>query len=194
MKNLKIIPLVLVMFFITISCSEEFLNVSPPGSYSEPSLQNAKGVEGMLIAAYSALDGSWFESWGNNHFNQQGGASNWMWGSVRSDVAYKGTEQSDGVDLNPIERAEVQPSNPTLNNKWNACYDGIGKANAALKNLVIARDEFSDADATRIEAEARVLRGHFHFEAVKVFGRAAYFESIHTAPASRLGPAGGAAQ
>ncbi|MCB0851474.1 MAG: RagB/SusD family nutrient uptake outer membrane protein, partial [Bacteroidetes bacterium] len=195
MKNLKIIPLVLVMFFITISCSEEFLNVSPPGSYSEPSLQNAKGVEGMLIAAYSALDGSWFESWGNNHFNQQGGASNWMWGSVRSDVAYKGTEQSDGVDLNPIERAEAQPSNPTLNNKWNACYDGIGKANAALKNLVIVRtetpDDISDADATRIEAEARVLRGHFHFEAVKVFGRAAYVDENVTDFAAITNPPAG---
>ncbi|MEZ4848685.1 MAG: RagB/SusD family nutrient uptake outer membrane protein [Bacteroidia bacterium] len=167
------------------------MNVSPPGSYSEPSLQNAKGVEGMLIAAYSALDGSWFESWGNSHFNQQGGASNWMWGAVRSDVAYKGTEQSDGVDLNPIERAEVQPSNPTLNNKWNACYDGIGKANAALKNLVIARDEFSDADATRIEAEARVLRGHFHFEAVKVFGRAAYVDETITDFAAVTNPPAG---
>ena len=92
----------------------------------------------MLIATYSALDGSWFESWGNNHFNQSGGSSNWVWGAMRSEVAYKGTEESDGVDWNPIERAEVQPSNNFLNNKWNACYDGIGKANATLQNLEIA--------------------------------------------------------
>jgi tetratricopeptide (TPR) repeat protein len=177
---LKIIPLILVMFFITISCSEEFLNVTPPGSYSEPSLANATGVEGMLIATYSALDGSWFESWGNNSFNQNGGASNWIWGAMRSEVAYKGTEQSDGVDLNPIERGEVQPSNPFLNNKWNACYDGIGKANATIKNLELAREEFSDADYTRVLGEARTLRGHYHFEAVKVFARAPYVDETVT--------------
>lgn len=180
MKNIKIAPLIIGLLFISLSCSEEFLEVSPPGSYSEPSLQNSKGVEGMLIATYSALDGSWFESWGNNHFNQHGGASNWGWGSMRSEVAYKGTEESDGVDLNPIERAEVQPSNNILNNKWNACYDGIGKANATLKNLAIAIDEFSASDAIRVQGEARFLRGHFLFEAVKVFGRAPYVDETVT--------------
>ena len=122
MNNIKITSLVLCMILWSTSCSEEFLQVSPPGSYSAPSLQNAKGVEGMLIATYSALDGSWFESWGNNHFNQSGGASNWVWGAMRSEVAYKGTEESDGVDWNPIERADrSSPNNGFLNNKWNAC-------------------------------------------------------------------------
>jgi hypothetical protein len=180
MKNLRIIPLFAAVMLLSISCSEDFLNVSPPGSYSAPSLQNAKGVEGMLIATYSALDGSWFESWGNNSFNQNGGASNWIWGGVRSDVAYKGTEQSDGVDINPIERGEVQPGNPYLENKWNACYDGIGKANATLQNLKGAVDEFTADNYTRVEAEARCLRGHFHFEAVKVFGRAPFVSDTVT--------------
>jgi hypothetical protein len=176
MKNMKIIPLALITLFWSVSCSEDFLNVDPPGSYSAPALENAKGVEGMLIAAYSALDGSWFESWDNNHFNQNGGASNWIWGSMRSDDSYKGTEQSDGVDLNPIERAELLPSNGYLTNKWNACYDGIGKANAAIKTLAKAVDEFSPANYARVEGEARFLRAHYHFEAVKVFGRAPYVD------------------
>ena len=176
MKTLKLVSSMALLLLISVSCSEDFLNVSPPGSYSEPALQNAKGVEGMLIATYSALDGSWFESWGNNHFNQHGGASNWQWGSMRSEVAYKGTEPSDGVDLNPIERANVAAGNPILENKWNACYDGIGKANATLRNLEIAKDEFAGDNYTRVQAEARFLRGHFHFEAVKVFGRAPYVD------------------
>ena len=176
MKNIKITSLVLCMILWSTSCSEDFLEVSPPGSYSAPSLQNGKGVEGMLIATYSALDGSWFESWGNNHFNQSGGASNWVWGAMRSDVAYKGTEESDGVDWNPIERAEVQPSNNFLNNKWNANYDGIGKANATIQNLEVAKEDFSASDYTRILAEARFLRGHFHFEGIKVFGRVPYVD------------------
>lgn len=187
MKKFKIIPLILITLFWSVSCSDDFLNVDPPGSYSAPSLQNAKGVEGMLIATYSALDGSWFESWGNNHFNQHGGASNWQWGAMRSDDSYKGTEPSDWVDGNPIERAETTTNIPQLENKWNACYDGVGKANNTIKNLIQAESEFSAADYTRIMAEARALRAHFHFEAAKVFGPGAAYvdETIEDFPSVR---------
>ncbi|MCA6078918.1 RagB/SusD family nutrient uptake outer membrane protein [Fulvivirga sedimenti] len=173
--RILIVSMVSLLMLIIISCSEEFLEPEPPGSYSEPSLQNAKGVEGMLIAAYSALDGSWFESWGNNRFNQNGGASNWVWGGIRSEDSYKGTEPNDGVDLNAIERSEVLPSNPVLNNKWGAIYDGVGKANAAIRNISLASD-MTDAQKVRVEAEARALRGFYHFEGVKVFGRVPYVD------------------
>ncbi len=158
-----------------ISCSDEFLDQPPQGAYSGPSLANASGVEGLLISTYAALDGLWFESWDNNNFNQNGGASNWIWGSVRAEDAYKGTEPADGVDINPIERFEVQPSNPYLMNKWNGSYDGIGKANETLRTLALVED-ISEEARTRITAEARFLRGHFHFEAKKTFGNPPYVD------------------
>lgn len=178
MKKINIFSLIILaggLLVFGLSCSEDFLTADPPGSYSEPSLQNASGVEGMLIATYSALDGSWFESWGNNRFNQVGGASNWLWGSVTSDDAYKGTEPSDGVDFQTIERTEMLPALPPLNNKWGAVYDGVGKANAVIRNLPLVED-MSEEVKTRILAEARALRGHFHFEGVKVFGRVPYVD------------------
>jgi len=175
MKNVRIISLALVTLLWGVSCSDDFLKVEPPGSYSEPSLVNAKGVEGMLIATYSALDGSWFENWGNNHFNQNGGASNWIWGSVRADDGYKGTEPTDGPDLTLVWQNELQPTMGYVSNKWDANYDGIGKANATLRNIQGAAD-MSDADKIRVEGEARFLRAHFHFEGVKVFGRVPYVD------------------
>lgn len=175
MKKIHLLYTLCALLVMGVSCSEDFLTADPPGSYSEPSLQNASGVEGMLIAAYSALDGSWFESWGNNRFNQTGGASNWLFGGVRSEVAYKGTEPSDGVDFNAIERSEMLPSNPVLNNKWGGVYDGVGKANAVIRNVPLA-DDMSDNNKTRVLGEARALRGHYHFEGVKVFGRVPYVD------------------
>ncbi|HMQ45888.1 MAG TPA: RagB/SusD family nutrient uptake outer membrane protein [Saprospiraceae bacterium] len=166
---------VLMAGFWLYSCSDDFLEQPPRGAYSAASLANSKGVEGLLIATYAALDGSWFESWGNNNFNQVGGASNWVWGSIRAEDSYKGTESTDFVDLNPVERYEVQPSNPTLTNKWNGSFDGIGKANETLRTLALAED-ITDADRTRITAEARFLRGHFHFEAKKTFGNPPYID------------------
>lgn len=174
-KYPKYLTLTVCLLLIGISCSESFLEQTPPGSYSESALQNQKGIEGLLIAAYSSLDGSFFNNWNNDFFNQDGGASNWAWGSVRGGDAYKGTEPNDGTDLNPVERHETQPSNPYVLRKWQACYDGIGKANIVLKNLPLAPD-ISTSDAARIEGEAKFLRAHFHFELVKVFGVPAFVD------------------
>jgi len=155
------------------SCGDSFFDQPPPGAYSEPSLANSKGVEGQLIAAYSMLDGSYFESWDNNYFNQVGGGSNWVWGSIRGGDAYKGTEPTDFGDINAVETHTVLFSNGTLNTKWTSVYDGIGRANQTLRSLALAED-INDADKKRIEGEARFLRAHFHFEAVKAFGVAPY--------------------
>ena len=161
------------------SCSDSFLDQPPQGSYSAASLANLKGIEGLLIGAYSNLDGSWFQDWGNNHFNQHGGASNWVLGSIRGADAYKGTEPSDGVDINPIERHEVTPANGIIREKWVGCYDGIGRVNETMRVLAQATD-LSDGDRARISGECRFLRGHYHFEAVKVFGNAPYVDETIT--------------
>lgn len=176
MKKLLIYSAIITTgVFWTVGCSESFLDQPPKGAYSSSSLANLTGVEGLLIGAYSGLDGSWFESWDNNHFNQNGGASNWIWGSVRAEDAYKGTEPTDGVDISPIERFETQPNNPVLLNKWNASYDGIGRVNDCLRTLAIAED-ISEEDAKRISGEARFLRAHYHFEVLKAFKNPPYVD------------------
>ena len=165
-----------------ISCSDSFFDQPPIGAYSDSSLANSKGVEGMLIGTYSMLDGSYFEDWGNNYFNQNGGASNWVWGSIRGGDAYKGTDPVDFVDLNPIESHAVQINNGVLGNKWTASYDGISRANTTLRTLALASD-ITPTNATRIEGEAKFLRGHYHFEALKVFGVVPYIPETATGDA-----------
>jgi hypothetical protein len=161
------------LVFTGISCGDSFFDQPPPGAYSEPSLANSKGVEGQLIAAYSMLDGSYFESWDNNYFNQVGGGSNWVWGSIRGGDAYKGTEPTDFGDINAVETHTVLFSNGTLNTKWTSVYDGVGRANQTLRSLAAATD-ISDANKLRIEGEARFLRAHYHFEGLKAFGVVPY--------------------
>lgn len=175
MKSKHILAVIALGFLGIWSCKDSFLDQPPQGVYDAGSLANLKGVEGMLISTYASMDGLWFEDWGNNNFNQNGGASNWIWGGVRSEDAYKGTEPSDGVDINPIERYEQQPSNPYLMNKWNGSYDGIGKANETLRTLAIATD-ITDDDRKRISGEARFLRAHYHFEAKRTFFKPPYVD------------------
>ncbi len=152
---------------INYSCKEEFLNPPPQGVYSEAQLTNKVGVNGMLISAYATLDGP--------PAQQDAGASNWTWGSIRGGDAYKGTEPSDRTDQNPIMRFETLPSNPIVLTKWNATWDGVGQANQVLRSVVNAAD-MSDAEKKQVTAEARFLRGHHHFEAKRVYNNIPYID------------------
>lgn len=148
-------------------CKKKFLELPPQGAYDLASLSNKKGVDGLLINAYATLDG--------RRDQQNGGASNWLWGSVRGGDAYKGTEPTDMVDANPVMRFEILPSNGQLTNKWSGIWDGVGSANQVLKVLPLATD-ISPADAKQIEAEARFIRGFMHFEAKKNFNNIPYLD------------------
>jgi hypothetical protein len=176
MKNkFKIILSVATVFFISVvSCQDEFLDRKPLGAISEDAIANKAGVEGSLIVAYRTLGGSNIAAWYTSPMN-------WVWGGVRSDDAYKGTEASDqGSEINPVERFEVLPNSSSVTSKWRAVYDGIGMANVVLRQLAKATD-INEADKKRITAEARFLRGFHHFEGKRTFNNIPYVdEKIQT--------------
>lgn len=159
-KKVVIFISVITLTAIVYSCNKKFLELPPQGAYDLASLSNKKGIDGMLINAYATLDGI--------QDQQNGGASNWLWGSIRGGDAYKGTEFTDMIDANPIMRFEIGPNNGQLNNKWNGIWDGVGGANQVLKFLPLATD-IAAADAKQIEAEAKFIRGFMYFEAKKAF-------------------------
>ena len=148
-------------------CKKKFLELAPQGVYDLASLSNKKGVDGLLINAYATLDG--------RQDQQNGGASNWLWGSIRGGDAYKGTEATDMVDANPVMRFEILPSNGQLTNKWTGIWDGVGGANQVLTVLPLAKD-IPAADAKQIEGEAKFIRGFMHFEAKKGFNNVPYID------------------
>ena len=153
----------------------------PQGTLDQTTLANKAGVEGSLIAAYRALD----------HDNGVGGgwgnaASNWIWGSVASDDAYKGSEASDQPGISAAENyswssPDVQGD---LNDKWRQVYDGIARANATislLRTVAAANPGALTATETKnIEGEATFLRAHFHFEAWKMWGSIPYYRETDT--------------
>lgn len=166
-KSIVIISSVILTAATIYSCKEKFLEQLPQGVYDLASLTNKKGVDGMLINAYATLDG--------RQDQQNGGASNWLWGSIRGGDAYKGTEPVDMVDANPVMRFEILPSNGQLTNKWTGIWDGVGAANQVLLVLPEAKD-ISAADAKQIEGEARFIRGFMHFEAKKGFNNVPFID------------------
>jgi hypothetical protein len=167
---------------VLYGCSDFLETYSEPqGTLNETTLQNRTGVEGSLIAAYRALD--WNTGVGGNWGTA---ASNWVWASVTSDDAYKGSEASDQAPINDIEAYHwsTGDSEGYLSEKWRGSYEGVVRSNAALRLLkqVVASKpgEISAADAAGIEGEALFLRAYYHFEAWRMWGNVPYYREDDT--------------
>lgn len=168
MKKIAIAMVMTILMTISFSCSEDFLNKEPMGVTSENVFYNAKGIDALLTGTYSMIRGSalWTVSWGAS-------IQNWTYGSAASDDAYKGSEVTDQVPVNDIERWEVTPTNGYPADKWRLCIGmGVDRANKTIKviNKTLEDGTITQNQATMYLAEARFLRAFFYFEARLVFG------------------------
>ena len=188
MKIVSKHPLLVGTAFLTLMSAglygcKDFLanNASPQGTVDANTLANAAGVEGTLVGAYRALDctSALSPNWGC-------AASNWVFGGVAGDDAYKGSNATDQPPINDIEGRHwgTADAESYLNAKWRISYEGVVRANAALnlfKSVYAAKpSEFSAATARAIEGEALFLRAHYHFEAWRMWGNIPYYRETDT--------------
>jgi starch-binding outer membrane protein, SusD/RagB family len=171
MKKSFILSFALGLAIFT-GCSDDFLDKQPKGSLGGNQLLNRAGAESLVTATYAALP---------LNFSDVGPAflsplSNWSYGDVRSDDAYKGGGGTgDLSEYHSLEISNIRPDNGVLINKWRALYYAIARANNALDVLKqISEEEFPEVKI-RI-AELKVLRGHFYFDLIKNFGSFPYID------------------
>jgi hypothetical protein len=138
-----------------VSCSDDFTDINPVGALSDASLQNATGVDLLLVGAYSMLDGIRQNHGADWHV----AADNW-WMDVLADDAHKGSTDGDQADLLALELYTWDTTNPYLENNWRAIFAGINRSNSVI-NLINTSD---DPSLFTVEmAQARFLRGHYNF-------------------------------
>jgi hypothetical protein len=162
----------IISLMMTYSCSEEFLTKEPPGVASASQMATRDGVEALLIGTYQATKGT-------GRFGAAM-ATDWTYASGASDDCYKGTSAGDQSAFNDVERYQALPSNGYFRERWRDCYNGVARANVVLDYLWTVQkgaDPFSDVRAAQIEAEAKLLRAWFHFEANKIFENIPYIKT-----------------
>lgn len=151
----------------------------PQGTLDQSTLATAQGLEGTLIAAYRTLDCTT-----NTNSDWGCAASNWVWGTVAADEAYKGSTLDDQPPINDVEGYHwgTAAASGYLNTKWRNVYEGITRANATLRLLkqVEKSGGLTAADAASIEGEATFLRAHYHFEAYRMWGAIPYYREDDT--------------
>ena len=164
MKTLYASLTVLGLAVVVASCGDDFLMKVPQGQISTASTQTPDGVENLLIGAYAMVDGTGLDgqsSWNND-------ITNWVFGGVASDNGLKGTDAGDQPEQSFIERYDFNSFNGHIRNKWRGLYKGVARTN----DVITTAREVEGLDEARREqiiAEARFLRGLFHFEAQKMW-------------------------
>ncbi|MCP9765310.1 RagB/SusD family nutrient uptake outer membrane protein [Lacihabitans soyangensis] len=169
---MKKIIILLVAVFISFSCSDSFFDLKPQGRASLAQLSTKNGVNALLIGAYSLLDGV-----GAGNTGRQSTISNYVFGGISSDDAVKGTDAGDQPELSFIEQYNWLADNTYFLGKWWHSYDGVARANEVIQ-IVGSPDvkDMTEAEKAQVVAEARFLRGHYHFEAKKMWGKVPYID------------------
>ncbi len=155
MKNIKIITFLLSGLLLVSSCKKA-LDYTPPGVLSSSDLTSPTAVEGLVTAAYAAIGNG--DMIGPIY-------SNWVYGSVHSDDAYKGGGGTGDVgEIDAIEHYNlVTPSmGAFVTRTWQNLFKSIARANVALR-AVNSLDEVAFPQKKIRQAELRFLRGHSYF-------------------------------
>ena len=171
--KLKYIPFAIAIAALTTGCNESrFLDVTPQGTLNSDNIATAENVDLLISAAYAALGGVAPQD--NSVWMIP--MTNWSYGSVRSDDAYKGGGSvTDAEEINRIETFDVDATLGNVDSKWFQLYCCVQRCNTALKALNnIPESQLPEVETRK--AEMRVLRAHFYFELSRLFNQIPYFD------------------
>ena len=168
MKYNKILVVVMYTALVFTSCSDDYLEYEPEGVLSSKNVATAENAESLVIAAYAGIAND--EMIGPL-------THQWVYGSVRSDDAYKGGGGRGDVDV--VDKYEQY--NLTIADMgdwmaprtWTDYYKAISRANFAL-SVINDIPDGEYAQKTTRQAELRFLRAHSHFMLKLIFKKIPY--------------------
>ncbi|MEZ2414641.1 RagB/SusD family nutrient uptake outer membrane protein [Muriicola sp. E247] len=168
MKYNKILVIVMYTALVFTACSDDYLEYEPEGVLSSENVATAENAESLVIAAYAGIAND--EMIGPL-------THQWVYGSVRSDDAYKGGGGRGDVDV--VDKYEQY--NLTIADMgdwmaprtWTDFYKAISRANFAL-SVINDIPDGEYAQKTTRQAELRFLRAHSHFMLKLIFKKIPY--------------------
>lgn len=173
MKNKIIIACVTSGLLFFSSCKKD-LDYKPTGVLSSTDLTSPTAIEGLVNAAYSAIGNG--DMIGPIY-------SNWVYGSVHSDDAYKGGGGTGDVgEIDAIEHYNLVT--PTMGafvtRTWQNLFKSISRANVALR-AVNGLDEKAFPQKNIRLAELKFLRAHSYFTMKLLYKNIPIFDENATA-------------
>ena len=162
----KILFLVALCTMTIFSCSDE-LDLQPLDSITIDSFYNTRGdFDGAIFAAYSSIQ----DFWGTSTETLSERGEFWKLSMVITDdvTADPVTAAGDQISID-IDNLQLRAADTPYAAVYTQIYEGIYRTNLVLSNLD-GDNELTEEDKSVLEAEAKFLRGWFHFQALKLFG------------------------
>jgi starch-binding outer membrane protein, SusD/RagB family len=172
MKKIIITAFITSGILIFGSC-KKVLDYTPPGVLSSTDLTSPTAVEGLVTAAYAAIGNG--DMIGPIY-------SNWAFGSVHSDDAYKGGGGTGDVgDVDALEHYNLVTPNMGwfVTRSWQNLFKSIGRANVALR-AVNSLDEVAFPQKKIRLGELRFLRAHSYFTMKRLYKNIPIFDENAT--------------
>jgi hypothetical protein len=177
MKKIRFSIYMIAAVLLFAGC-KKYLDYQPKGSLPADQLTTPAAVEGLATAAYAGIANDWFDA---------PITSLMVWGSLRSDDAYKG-----GGGLNDNQMWDKYEQFYLLNSSnngagdfgfpgaWIRLYGAISRVNTALRALQGASDAAFPNKQVRM-GEMLFLRGHLYFILKTMFRNIPYIDDKVTA-------------
>ncbi|MFB0937925.1 MAG: RagB/SusD family nutrient uptake outer membrane protein [Urechidicola sp.] len=150
--NIKIIVASILFIGLTVSCSDDFVDVVSSEANSEDFFNSEEEYQSALVGAYDLLQSTYL---------------NVMLGEIASDNTLSGGESAtDVIGIQEVDDMIHTPQNSQLGNIWGWMFAGVNRANYILE----FQDKTDFTGKEEVLAQARFLRAYYYFELVKWFG------------------------
>ena len=173
MKNYKNILLytLATLSLICTSCQEEDLEKKPLDELSSANYwENETNANLALTTAYQRLNGG---TWSHTEVN-------YVVENFRSDMTKSGSDViANYPDQNAFSTYSIVDNNTRMLTYWNSSYNGISAANQVIHNVgLMSEDQISSNAKKQIIAEAKFLRGYFHFRLLMNWEKIVIFDFL----------------
>ncbi len=157
-KSINIFITGLAIVSLTACSDNEFLDVQPSKETPEQALSSPSAATELVNAVYNK-----FLSFNESSFSWIGVTS------ITTDNADKGSDPGDtGTDKDLMDALTFTSNTISINEVWEANYQGIARANQALQYLPDL--DIDETLKTRLIGETKFLRAEFYFRLVRMFG------------------------
>ena len=150
--DIKIKLLIVILISITVSCSDDFVDVQSNAENSEDFFNSEDDYQRALVGAYDLLQSTYLNA---------------LLGEIASDNTLCGGENAtDVIGFQQIDDMTHTPVNSNLRDLWGWMFSGVNRANYILE----FQDKTDFTGKNAVLAQARFLRAYYYFELVKWFG------------------------
>lgn len=169
----KLLYLIIPMMASLLSGCSDYLEVAPVARETEENFFETPDNAILAInGIYDVIgqnegagpDGQWLSH--NYEF---------FFGDLLADDSEKGSKEADLISIQEMIEWRANTSSGVLEAVWIKCFDGIYRANVALKWL--PQSTLNAELKSRLQGEAYFLKGYFYFYLTRLFGGVPLFDA-----------------